>query len=289
MTTWIFQGNPNRFDIDGYLAFAPDRITWLVNQYRKAIQPGDQVFLWRARGSGAAGPAGVVAECLVNSPVIEMEDDPSSIPFWRESGKSGPRPRVWLKVVRVAAKILERDTIARTKGLEAVGPIGFGNATNFQLSEAEARELNRSWYDRTAPRSEEQARAEPDEQAASLEQSPLARLLEQYHERSNSRTSQPRRSQATAVIFERDAYVVAIARVRARFRCELPGCQTTSFLTDSGTPYCEVHHILPLAEGGVDAIENAACVCSQHHRELHVGIRRYELSEQLVQVRNNVS
>jgi hypothetical protein len=32
MTSWIFQGNPNRFDIDGYLAFAPDRITWLVNQ-----------------------------------------------------------------------------------------------------------------------------------------------------------------------------------------------------------------------------------------------------------------
>jgi hypothetical protein len=287
MTSWIFQGNPDRFDIDAYLAFAPDRITWLVNQYRNAVQPGDQVFLWRARGNGSAGPAGIVAEFLVDSPVVEMEDDPSAIPFWRESGETGLRHRVWLKVVRVAANILERGKIASTRGLEAVGPIGFGNATNFQLSETEARELNRIWHNRTAARSEERTRTELDEQAVSLQQSPLARLLEQYHQRSDARTAQPRRSQATAFVFERDPYVVAIARVRAGFRCELPGCQSPSFLTDSGARYCEVHHIVPLAEGGVDSIENAACVCSNHHRELHVGKGRNELRQRLINVRDS--
>jgi hypothetical protein len=85
VTTWIFQENPDRFDIDGYLTFAPRRIAWLVNQYRKGVLPGDQVFLWRARGSGSSGPSGVIAECLVDSPVLEMEDDPSSVRFKREA------------------------------------------------------------------------------------------------------------------------------------------------------------------------------------------------------------
>jgi len=289
MTAWIFQGNPNRFDIDGYLAFAPDRITWLVNQYQKDVQPGDQVFLWRARGSGAAGPAGIVAECLIVSPVMEMGDEPSSIQFWQGSGETGPRPRVWLKVLRVAATLLERDVIANTPGLEAAGPIGFGNATNFKLSDDQARELSRIWHDRTIARTEDQAREELDRRATVLEQSSLDRLLDQYRQRVGARKSPPRRSQATAVIFERDPYVVAISRVRAGFRCELPGCQTPSFETDAGARYCEVHHIVPLADGGVDAIENAACVCPNHHRELHVGKGRKELTQKLVDIRKSVA
>jgi hypothetical protein len=72
-----FSGKPGRFDIDGYLAFAPERITWLVNQYRKDVQPGDQVSLWRARGSGASGPAGIVAECLVDKEGGCTDGDPS--------------------------------------------------------------------------------------------------------------------------------------------------------------------------------------------------------------------
>jgi plasmid stabilization system protein ParE len=207
MTAWIFQGNPDRFDIDGYLAFAPDRITWLVNQYRKDVRLGDQVFLWRARGSGAAGPAGIVAECLVVSPVMEMEDEPSSIQFWQGSGETRPRPRVWLKVLRVAATLLERDVIANTLALEAAGPIGFGNATNFKLSDDQSRELTRIWHDRTIARTEEQARAELDKRATALEQSPIDHLLNQYRQRVGARKSLPRRSQAIAFVFERDPFV----------------------------------------------------------------------------------
>jgi len=151
MTTWIFQGNPDRFDMDGYLACGSGRIVWMVNQYRRKIRPGDQVFLWRARGSGAYGPAGILAECIVESPVTEIPDDPSSVRFWRGQGRIAPRPRVWLKMVKILGRgaILRRDVIAGTRGLEAVGPIRFGNATNFELSDDESRELNRIWHNLT--------------------------------------------------------------------------------------------------------------------------------------------
>jgi hypothetical protein len=116
MTTWIFQDNPDRFDISGYLASAGERIAWLVNQSRNQIKPGDQVFLWRALGSGKHGLAGIVAECLVDSPVMQMTDDPASVRLWREPYDPRPRHRVWLKVVRLLerAAILERGIIANT-------------------------------------------------------------------------------------------------------------------------------------------------------------------------------
>ena len=33
MQTWIFQGNPDRYDIDGYLAARPAELLWLVTRY----------------------------------------------------------------------------------------------------------------------------------------------------------------------------------------------------------------------------------------------------------------
>jgi hypothetical protein len=286
MTTWIFQGNPNRFDMEGYLAFAPERITWLVNQSRKKIQLGDQVFLWRARGNGAYGPAGILAECLTDSPVLEIPEEPSGIRFWRGSFEPGIAHRVWLKIIRVAEKgaILERDTISKVPGLGSVGPIGFGNATNFELNENESRELNRIWHSLIGPRSQERANREFDDQAASLESAPLERLLQEYHRHARA-AGPPRRTQAMAIIFERDPYVKAIARVRAAFRCEVPDCPSPSFPSISKEPYCEVHHLIPLAENGEDTIENAVCVCANHHRELHFGKRRKQLAELLRSIR----
>jgi hypothetical protein len=84
---------------------------------------------------------------------MQMADDPASVRFCREPYDPRPRHRVWLKVVRLVerAAILERGIIANTPSLEAVGPIGFGNATNFKLSEAESRALNAIWQDPTMP------------------------------------------------------------------------------------------------------------------------------------------
>jgi hypothetical protein len=35
MTTWLFQGNPDTFDIDGYLAVSSGIITWLGGDSQK--------------------------------------------------------------------------------------------------------------------------------------------------------------------------------------------------------------------------------------------------------------
>ncbi len=74
--------------------------------------------------------------------------------------------------------------------------------------------------------------------------------------------------------FVRNPYVVAGALIRARQKCEMPGCSSALFARDDGSIYLEVHHVHPLAEGGNDSLENAAAVCPSCHRELHLGKER---------------
>ena len=75
---WIFQGNPEHFDIDTYLRDRSN-ITWSVRQHKDSVHTDDRVLIWR---SGAE--AGIVAECLVTSePSIDIaEDEPG---LWRSS------------------------------------------------------------------------------------------------------------------------------------------------------------------------------------------------------------
>jgi len=39
-----------------------------------------------------------------------------------------------------------------------------------------------------------------------------------------------------------------------------------------GSPYLEVHHKIPLAQGGEDTLENAIALCPNCHREMHFGM-----------------
>ncbi|MCH2315907.1 MAG: EVE domain-containing protein [SAR202 cluster bacterium] len=67
MSHWIFQGNPDRYDVDTYIRENTE-INWLVSQKHLApdMQPGDEVFIWRAAGRNG-GIAGVVAHGVPTS------------------------------------------------------------------------------------------------------------------------------------------------------------------------------------------------------------------------------
>jgi len=71
--------------------------------------------------------------------------------------------------------------------------------------------------------------------------------------------------------FVRDPFVIKAALVRAKNLCEMPSCKTVLFQRDSGVDYLEVHHVIPLSEGGDDAMTNVAALCAQCHREQHFG------------------
>lgn len=95
-------------------------------------------------------------------------------------------------------------------------------------------------------------------------------------ERAKRRTGPPPKRTRMINDFVRDPYIVAAALSRAGDRCEMPKCGSELFDRDDNRPYLEVHHILPLGEGGDDTLENAAAICPSCHRELHYGKMRLQ-------------
>jgi 5-methylcytosine-specific restriction enzyme A len=81
----------------------------------------------------------------------------------------------------------------------------------------------------------------------------------------------PTRRQTTITVCDRNPHVVAAALKRAKGKCE--GCNSDApFARRSDrTPYLEVHHRIPLAEDGLDTIDNAIALCPNCHREAHHG------------------
>jgi hypothetical protein len=149
MTTWLFQANPDTFDIDGYLA-SRQRITWTVRQEHLAgqMKVGDLVYLWRAIGStGDREVSGIIASGhLVEEPAV-YEEEPEALPFWRSTEGLRPSLRVRIQVDRVANKkeLLKRDWMVDDPVLADLGVLKLRNQTNYLVDPVQAERLRLLW------------------------------------------------------------------------------------------------------------------------------------------------
>jgi len=86
--------------------------------------------------------------------------------------------------------------------------------------------------------------------------------------------SAPKKSKAVIRLvrqYERNPDVVAQTLIRANGSCELCEAPAPFKRRSNGTPYLEVHHIVQLAHGGDDTVENAQALCPNCHRNRHFG------------------
>jgi MrcB-like, N-terminal domain/EVE domain len=104
--SWIFQANPEYFNIDGAIAEL-DEVSWLVNQHAADIHEGDEVFLWR---SGPQG--GIVASGMVLTEPLEFVSPPEESKFNVVAEKfKGPRTRVRIALDELVNPVLSRAEI----------------------------------------------------------------------------------------------------------------------------------------------------------------------------------
>ena len=69
--------------------------------------------------------------------------------------------------------------------------------------------------------------------------------------------------------YQRNEYVAEEARRSAQGVCQL--ChQSAPFANKTGQPYLEVHHVVWLARGGEDSLQNTVALCPNCHRKMHV-------------------
>ena len=144
MRLWIFQGNPDSFDIDGYLRTAAAQLTWTVTRYADEIAVGDHVYLWRNQGQQMA-VAGVVAEAEIITPTELRAESPDAVPF-RPSGAEeaiNPAQRALLRLMRVARprEVIRREWCTEDPILRELPNLKMAAGTNYRLSREHAERL----------------------------------------------------------------------------------------------------------------------------------------------------
>ncbi len=129
---WIFQANPEIFDIRGACA-ALDQIQFSAKQARNQVQVGDRVYLWESgRDGGIVGVGRITTEPAVR----ELPEDER--PFLRDASRLAiGSESVVLAIEDSIAPPLHRSRVKIEPGLENLSILSFAQGTNFQVDESE--------------------------------------------------------------------------------------------------------------------------------------------------------
>jgi len=171
---WIFQGNPDVFDLDAYLAEGSGRLTWEVNQNADRINDGDTVYLWRAvsravraranaladkpfsraaRQARLAARPAIVAVARVVGSVFDGPDDSDAVQFRHDLALPETRRRVWLDILANAngREAIRREWLASDPLCNSLPILDRCGDTNIPVTTAQAERLNALWENSGRP------------------------------------------------------------------------------------------------------------------------------------------
>ncbi|WP_312471234.1 HNH endonuclease [Neobacillus sp.] len=150
--TWIFQGNPNVFDIDNYV-MNHRFIWWSLRQehFLDKIGIDDEVFLWRSDG-GQRGSGGILAKARVVSLPEEKTDDENAKDYWNIDDWANPYLAVKLEVleVRLEEGFINRLSLLEHPLLKDLLILRLRQQTNYLLPPEHAIEIQQLWNSRNS-------------------------------------------------------------------------------------------------------------------------------------------
>jgi hypothetical protein len=260
-STWLFQGNPDRFDIDSYLNSRTE-FCWTVNQHRKHIKAGDRVYIWRS-----GNDAGIIAVAQAISNVDLLPDDARE--FWHgaDDAASGPTQRVKLKLLHS----LVDAPLPRAKLQEVLPDFHFiksPKGTNFEVTPEENEVIESLLgieYLQIASELEE-----PPRDVSSLPDSDRE-ALETARSRSGKEGA---KKLYTHYKRERDTSLGKAAKKVFRAKNGKLCCEACDFEPEPifGFEIIEAHHRIPLSqslEGRLTTSEDFILLCPSCHRAIH--------------------
>lgn len=145
MSTWIFQGNPTKFNVDDFL-LENENIWWSIRQQHLAehIMLGDVVFIWRSDG-GNKGSGGIVAKTKVITLPQDYTND-SSAEYWYEDVSGDTYLAVELEILELKIeKLLKRTALLQDNVLKELPILKMRNSTNYLLEEEIGEKLKNAW------------------------------------------------------------------------------------------------------------------------------------------------
>jgi len=136
---WIFQCNPNLFNLVGFLQSSntSKEISWRVTRFDEKIHIGDKVYLWQA-GDDAGIYA--VATVLSEPDIIEPKQDDMDFVLSQDLLEKNI-VRVNLKIDEILDPYLNKETILNSDILRNLSVIKNPQGTNFEVTPEQEREI----------------------------------------------------------------------------------------------------------------------------------------------------
>jgi hypothetical protein len=134
--TWVFQASPEFSDVRSAVRTLREH-TWLVQQHKEQIKPGDRVYVWE---SGPRG--GIIGLAEVSEPPRIQPEPKEQLLFIRNSEKfAGDRLRVKIRLLRLIEPSIQRTYLSSRAEFATLSILRHPRATNFRVTREEAKAL----------------------------------------------------------------------------------------------------------------------------------------------------
>ena len=253
MATWVFQGNPDKFDIDDYVARYPELIYWRTPRHAREISVGDRAFLWRSGPRSGAIAMGTVVEPPTPAAAVRhpeaLGDD-----LWR-SEKPDPveaKTGIHLDEVRLTDEdgFIPRSAAKDDAYLSRATIITMPNGTVFPLDSTQAFALERLWG----------SSVRDESTGISFGATEGDRTIRAHRRRERSSTL-------------RDKKLAEVRAASGKISCALCGIdESTRYPLSLAARIFEVHHLAPLAKAATPVrttLADLAVLCANCHRAVH--------------------
>jgi hypothetical protein len=252
---WIFQGNPDLYKIDEYLASYPEWIYWSANRYISEIKIGDRTFIWRA---------GKDSGLIASGKIVEEPMEETGVKFPKALGKElwigqegESRHDKHVGIIPDSIRLLPEDGMISRSIIKADPVLGKNHIITvpqgrvFSLSYVELNRLEELW------RNCQIDAGSPDIDPTDTEGT---KRLCAHWRRERSR-------------FLGKLKKEEFRQIHGALHCEVCALsEKTPYPAEFGSRIFEVHHISPLAEAQgpqKTKLSDLALVCANCHRAIH--------------------
>jgi predicted HNH restriction endonuclease len=269
--SWIFQGNPKRYDLDDYLARYPF-VYWSTPQNSSHIGLGDRAFIWRSGKDAGLVAVGTVEEMPVARDAVAFPENLGE-DLWVAEGENPSSINTGIRIseVRTSAYegMLTRSLIAADPIMRFSTIIRQPHGTVFSLTSEQASTLLGLWNGELLSRPFLKSQV-----TFALEGSVM--LRSHYRRERNSGLIEAKKRQFLSA--------------HGSLHCEVCGFDyTTKYPDILGQGFIEVHHVIPLSQSAGPRrtnLDDLLLVCSDCHRMIH---RTYEAEKNLAMLREHFS
>jgi len=248
--SWIFQGNPNRFDIDDYLS-RYSYIYWSAPTNQKEFEVGDRAFIWRSGVQAGLVAIGIVKEKPALRKDVKIQEALGD-DLWVSQLDEPSEMKVGIEIedVRLTDEegFISRDKVKSNpilgKNRIITNPVG----TVFRLSAEETNTLFDLWGNEYSDFNLQYSVLEGSKQ------------LKSHYRRERS---------SKLIALKKEQY----QRVHGFLACEICGFTFEKIYPESlNKGFIEAHHKVPLSK--IDSVvkttlDDLLLVCSNCHRMIH--------------------